>query len=254
MPVINYIGKNLKTYDVSKHQHDFWEIIYCTNGNGVIAIENGPVIEYAKNQVVVIPPHTIHSNSSQNGFKNIHLTVANWTPSFNSALLVTDNEKKDLFEILTMTFRYFNEDNKENADLIVSFTELILSLILSFGDSIQASKHIEIIATTIIENFSDPNFNLSEVYAQFNLSKDYIRRQFIKEKGISPLQFLNNTRVSYAQKLLLSKNINNYKIYEIAEMCGFTDQLYFSRVFKKITGVSPKSYNSIPKVKKYNKE
>ena len=38
MPVINYIGKNLKTYDVSKHQHDFWEIIYCTNGNGVIAM------------------------------------------------------------------------------------------------------------------------------------------------------------------------------------------------------------------------
>ena len=70
--------------------------------------------------------------------------------------------------------------------------------------------------------------------------------QFIKEKGISPLQFLNRTRINYAQKLLLSRNINNYKIYEIAEMCGFTDQLYFSRVFKKMTGVSPKAFAAPP--------
>ena len=97
-------------------------------------------------------------------------------------------------------------------------------------------------------------FSLDDVYKTFALSKDYIRRQFIKEKGISPLQFLNNTRIAFAQKLLLSKNVNNYKIYEIAEMCGFSDQLYFSRVFKKITGISPKEYTCIPKADKYNSD
>ena len=95
---------------------------------------------------------------------------------------------------------------------------------------------------SIIDGFSDPNFSVDEIYREIPLSKDYLRRQFIKERGISPLQFLNQTRINYAQKLLLSKNINNYKIYEIAEMCGFLDQLYFSRVFKKTTGLSPKAY------------
>ena len=151
-----------------------------------------------------------------------------------------------------MCLRYFNTDGTQHSDIIISFTELILSMLMSLGGSNHTSRHIEIIANAILENFSDPDFDIDDIYSQFDLSKDYIRRQFIKEKGISPLQFLNTTRISFAQKLLLSKNINNYKIYEVAEMCGFTDQLYFSRVFKKITGVSPKEFNETPKIDNYN--
>ena len=251
MAIINYIGKNMKTYDVQKHQHNYWEIVYCTNGNGVIATEGGQAIHYSKNQVVVIPPYTTHTNTSQNGFRNIHMTVANWSPAFKGAVLINDNEKKDLLAILSMCLRYFNTDGTQHSDIIISFTELILSMLMSLGGSNHTSRHIEIIANAILENFSDPDFDIDDIYSQFDLSKDYIRRQFIKEKGISPLQFLNTTRISFAQKLLLSKNINNYKIYEVAEMCGFTDQLYFSRVFKKITGVSPKEFNETPKIDNY---
>ena len=111
-----------------------------------------------------------------------------------------------------------------------------------FRSNMGSSQHVENMANIIIDGFSDPNFSVDEIYREIPLSKDYLRRQFIKERGISPLQFLNQTRINYAQKLLLSKNINNYKIYEIAEMCGFLDQLYFSRVFKKTTGLSPKAY------------
>ena len=255
MPIINYIGKNMKTFHVSQHQHDYWEIIYCTNGDGTITFFDGSdAIEYSRNQVVIIPPHTLHTNDSKMGFKNIYLTVANWTPSFKKAILLSDNPQKDIFNVLTLCYRYFNSEVPNQANIILSFTELILNIISGFAGSDNCSQHVEMIANSIVENFSDPNFSLDDVYATFPLSKDYIRRQFIKEKGISPLQFLNVTRIGFAQKLLLSKNVNNYKIYEIAEMCGFSDQLYFSRVFKKITGVSPKEYTSIPKSEKYNSD
>ena len=134
----------------------------------------------------------------------------------------------------------------------MAFTDLILGFISQFDGTMQTSHHIEIISNAIIENFSDANFSIDSIYDEFDLSKDYIRRQFIKEKGISPLQFLNNTRINSAQKLLLSRNINNLKIYEIAERCGFSDQLYFSRVFKKIVGVSPKEYVGEPTNEPYN--
>jgi len=254
MPIINYIGRNMKTYNVSNHQHDYWEIIYCTNGNGVITTANGQAVKYTKNQAVIIPPNLVHSNSSQNGFRNIHMTVANWSPVFKNVVVVSDNEKTDLYSVLNMCLRYFNSEENAQSDIIMSFTELILSLLNAFGGATHTSKYIEIIANDILENFSDPDFDFEGIYNQFDLSKDYIRRQFIKEKGISPLQFLNNTRISFAQKLLLSKNINNYKIYEIAEMCGFTDQLYFSRVFKKVTGISPKEFTETPRLDKYNSD
>ncbi len=252
MPVINYIGKNMKTYNVSSHQHDYWEIIYCTNGDGKIVFEDESVIEYTRNQMVIIPPHAVHSNISKSGFRNIYLTVANWTPTFKRPQIVSDNPQRDIYNVLNLCYRYFNSETGNQGNIIVSFTELIINLLAAFAGTNNCSRHVEIIASAIVENFSDPNFSLDDVYASFPLSKDYIRRQFIKEKGISPLQFLNNTRIAFAQKLLLGKTVNNFKIYEIAEMCGFSDQLYFSRVFKKITGVSPKEYTSIPRAEHYN--
>lgn len=255
MPIINYIGKNMKTYNVSRHQHDYWEIIYCTGGDGKIEFFDGnPPIEYSRNQIVIIPPHTLHANSSESGFRNIYLTIANWSPSFKKALLVSDNPQKDIYNVLNLCYRYFNTETRNQANIILSFTELVINILTAFAGTNNCSRQVEIIASAIVENFSDPTFSLDDVYKTFALSKDYIRRQFIKEKGISPLQFLNNTRIAFAQKLLLSKNVNNYKIYEIAEMCGFSDQLYFSRVFKKITGISPKEYTCIPKADKYNSD
>ena len=75
-------------------------------------------------------------------------------------------------------------------------------------------------------------------------SKEYVRKLFIKDKGISPLQFLINKKMSHAIKLLSMKKIENdpINIKEIAEKSGFSDQLYFSRVFKKIFDVAPKNY------------
>lgn len=252
MPFINYIGKNMKTYDVKQHKHNFWEIIYCTNGSGRITFESGKPLDYTQNEVVVIPPNTLHSNSSQSGFKNIHMTVAGWTPNFKGAVVIKDNQQKDLYTTMNMCFRHFSQTKSCSSNIIMSFTDLILGFIMQFDGTLQTSHHIETIANAIIENYADPNFNIDSVYGEFDLSKDYIRRQFIKEKGISPLQFLNNTRINCAQKLLLSRNINNLKIYEIAERCGFNDQLYFSRVFKKIVGVSPKEYIGEPTNDQYN--
>ena len=48
MSSIKYCGKNLRTYVVSQHNHAFWEIIYCTGGDGTITFEDGTVIDYTQ--------------------------------------------------------------------------------------------------------------------------------------------------------------------------------------------------------------
>ena len=242
MAVINYSGKNLRTYEVSQHKHDFWEFIYCTGGDGTITYEDGSTIDYTQHQLVLVPPGLLHTNMSERGFKNIHMTISGWTPPFKTPQLLDDNSHRDLYTVMGICYRYFNMNIREQPKLMISLTELLLNMLSVFSGSSGNSQHVENMANMIMDNFSDPSFSVDEIYRDIPLSKDYLRRQFIKEKGISPLQFLNQTRINYAQKLLLSRNINNYKIYEIAEMCGFLDQLYFSRVFKKITGVSPKQY------------
>ncbi|MGI5058764.1 helix-turn-helix domain-containing protein [Treponema pectinovorum] len=69
-----------------------------------------------------------------------------------------------------------------------------------------------------------------------HVSEDYLTRIFHKEIGLSLWEYLNRFRIYLATKMLLETNDT---IYEIAENCGFQDQAYFCRVFKKIYGVPP---------------
>lgn len=83
MAIINYIGRHLITYDVKKHSHDYWEIIYTTAGTGNIKTDEGLDIDYNAGDLVIIPPHIGHTNRSNSGFHNLHLTLDNWSPTFS---------------------------------------------------------------------------------------------------------------------------------------------------------------------------
>ena len=66
-----------------------------------------------------------------------------------------------------------------------------------------------------------------------------IYSSLFKEKtGYTPLQYLTEKRMENAKHLLSSSDLH-YSISEIAELCGFEDIYYFSRVFKKNVGLSP---------------
>lgn len=74
------------------------------------------------------------------------------------------------------------------------------------------------------------------------LNHIYLGQIFKKETGISLNDYINKVRISKAKKLLKSANS---MVYEVAEQVGFSDSQYFSTVFKKIVGVSPKEYKDM---------
>ena len=57
--------------------------------------------------------------------------------------------------------------------------------------------------------------------------------------GLTPMDYLVNKRIDEAKVLLEDGSL---KIKDIASVVGYEDSLYFSKVFKKFTGVSPKEY------------
>ena len=71
------------------------------------------------------------------------------------------------------------------------------------------------------------------------VSEYHFIRKFKAETGLTPLQYKTKIVIKKAIDLLETTNLN---ISEISRMLGFEDSLYFSRVFKKETGTSPKKY------------
>jgi two-component system response regulator YesN len=78
---------------------------------------------------------------------------------------------------------------------------------------------------------------LNKVAENIYVSTYYLSRMFKKELGQNFVDYLNEIRMFKAKELLKE---GNYKTYEVAEMVGITDAQYFSKLFKKYTGLTPK--------------
>ena len=89
------------------------------------------------------------------------------------------------------------------------------------------------------ESFSEPVTSLTTVSAALSYNSKYISHIFKEEMGLGYSEYLRNTRIKYAVSLL-EYGIDSIK--NVAYLSGFSDPLYFSTVFKKTVGVSPKEY------------
>lgn len=85
------------------------------------------------------------------------------------------------------------------------------------------------------ENYS-ANLDLRSVADQLYVSTWHLSKTFKKETGSTFVDILNEIRIEAAKKLLSDPK---YKIYEIAGAVGFTDVPYFTKLFKKLTGLTP---------------
>lgn len=91
----------------------------------------------------------------------------------------------------------------------------------------------------IDENFQNPNLNLDLISKECSFNKNYISNVFKNNMGISLVQYINTLRIQTSCELM-RKNITCIK--DIAFMCGFKDSLYFSKLFKKQVGLSPREF------------
>lgn len=83
--------------------------------------------------------------------------------------------------------------------------------------------------------------SLKTLSGEFGLNQDYLGKIFKRSTGTSVNSYLSKRRVEEACSLMINTRLN---ISEIADVCGFSDQTYFSTIFRKITGVAPTDYRN----------
>lgn len=86
------------------------------------------------------------------------------------------------------------------------------------------------------EHFADSDLSVAMLCEVAEMSDTYFRRLFIKNFSVTPLKYINNLRLSYAEELLKS---GYYTVEQVAEKVGFSDPKYFSTFVKRETGLPP---------------
>jgi YesN/AraC family two-component response regulator len=140
-----------------------------------------------------------------------------------------------------------NEFNSPNADIFTSrlIVEL-LTIALTSETSSQENdsalrQKIASVHNYIEQNFSS-NITLEQLSAKFYISKYYLTREYKKIYGKTIFQHIISLRISYGKQLL---RFSDKSVEEIAALCGFNDQSYFARQFKKTENLTCFAYRKM---------
>jgi len=236
------VGEHPRTFDVRWHSHDHWELVYCTSGKGKFQLEDGTAIEYHQGEAVAIPPKMIHMNSSKDGFTNIHLNIADPMFPYRNAFMVEDDAECHMKIAFAQAKFYYLSDIRRQELVMAALGELIISYMIVYRANQEYSEPVEQIRTSIIKNVANSSFALDEEIRRMPFHYDYLRKLFKREMGLTPLEYMINLRMKRAEGMLTAMWSREYSIAEVAESCGFSDALYFSRVFKKHFGCAPTAF------------
>ena len=201
-------------------------------------------MEYQEGDVVIIPPHIPHSNSGSEGFCNIHINMLNPKLTLKTPALIHDDVNKFILNAFSASFFHFNRETRQRAALLSAYGDIISCYIVSNREETLHSEVVEDIESEIIRSYNDCNFELDKYLHSLPFSYDYLRKLFRKEIGITPHQYLRDKRLQTAAETL-SLDCGKSNIHEVARMCGFREALYFSRMFRKKYGVSPRAYQTM---------
>ena len=142
-----------------------------------------------------------------------------------------------------------NNQFLKNIQQIDSMDTLCLKLqeiVETFSDSIfnyTPTKNTELIKKSMVyisQNFNK-NITLEDTSNYVHLHPSYFSTMFKQSIGCSFKEYLNMVRIEESKRLLAN---TDYPIIDIAIASGFEDQSYFSKVFKKYTGLTPKQFRN----------
>ncbi|MBC7960385.1 MAG: PocR ligand-binding domain-containing protein [Vallitaleaceae bacterium] len=147
-------------------------------------------------------------------------------------------------EIVASNTKFYEDAYKTtNIDEIcvwmVQALEKFTELVFTFEDANVENRNLIRKALLYIHEHYQKEITLEEVADHVKLSETYFSRLFSKEIKRNFTEYVNLIRIGESKKLLLDLS---YSLCDIAILTGFSDQSYFSKVFKKHEGLSPGMY------------
>ncbi|MBQ7839658.1 MAG: helix-turn-helix domain-containing protein [Lachnospiraceae bacterium] len=223
------------------HDHNFYELVYYSNGSGRGRVGTESYT-FSANTFVLIPPYMEHEECLQ--ADSDVLCVGFLTGEAFDFQLLNDSQGI-VYGIVKTILREATEQPLYYKEMIlVKSDELMLEMRRLENTRPQNStKNFEYVINYIAQNYHE-KITLRSMAEQMHISYDYFQHRFKEIQGESPQQFLVHTRVEAAERMLSDKTLS---CTEIAYRCGFSNSAQFSAMFKRAKGITPQQYRQTGK-------
>ena len=237
------------------HTHPFTELFYVVDGKGEFNIQ-GQRFPVKPNDFVIINPQVEHTELSSPDEPLEYIVLGINGLSFSNLTPVSEgghpfsffnlrDEQKDILRYLNAMVQEATSQSMSYELVCHNLLEILLIKILrhqhfdlEVGKQSKATKDISFIKH-YLETYYHESIQLEDLASMTHLSRFYISHSFKKEIGMSPMEYLIDIRIRESKILLRT---TNYSISQVADIVGFTTPTYFSKQFRKSTGISPTDY------------
>ena len=237
------------------HTHPFTELFYVVDGKGEFNIQ-GQRFPVKANDFVIINPQVEHTELSSPDEPLEYIVLGINGLSFSNLTPVSEgghpfsffnlrDEQKDILRYLNAMVQEATSQQMSYELVCHNLLEILLIKILrhqhfdlEVGKQSKATKDISFIKH-YLETYYHESIQLEDLASMTHLSRFYISHSFKKEIGMSPMEYLIDIRIKESKILLRT---TNYSISQVADIVGFTTPTYFSKQFRKSTGISPTDY------------
>jgi len=232
------------------HAHKSLELVFHPIGRGETRIEED-VLSFEEGSVLIHPPHQRHDQTMHKSGEDrcLFFNPSSGGPDFprDCLYLPQIGDSGILEEIRVLSEVRAPVSPFEQPVMNLRATAVMLSLV-HFARTSWISKNAPraersiLKAETYIREHLSEIKQLGEVAEAVSLSPDRLRHLFKELRGESVIRYVNKMRIERSKSLLVHSHV---PLKQIAGLCGYKDEYYFSAVFHKFTQTSPGQYRQV---------
>ena len=256
-PRLLYTGcvKNDPAWFNTPHVHDFCEILYVVDGRGEVSIDGR---RYGLNpgDLIVVNAGLTHAERSDSAapLHLIFLGVEDLELEGRPRGQLVDPARSPIIQPDKYRYKleaYFSDLIAETLNQVEYYSEISQGLVTALVVLILRICHVSEEAAgpemseecrkikAYIDAHYTSDITLESLSETAYISKHHLAHIFKQQAGVSPIRYLIERRIEMAKGLLAETAL---PVGEIAAQVGYSDNVYFSQIFKRITGLSPSAY------------
>lgn len=221
------------------HQHACYEFIYYLKGDGEGSC--GKIrYHYEPGTFVLVEPDTVHGemHNTQTSMISVGFCLQEHFIEPQTCCLKDDSSK--IFDLVQAIRHEFKQKPSYYREYIENLLSDILINVMRRTASASPAKDTNIdYAISYIREYYMTDINLVDLAKSTGYCDDYFRIVFKKKTGMSPKEYILETRLDAAKKMLADKSIS---LTDISAKCGFEYYSRFSLFFKAKTSLTPSEY------------
>ena len=259
-----------KTFVFNGEKHDFWELVYVDKGEVEICSDSEKII-LSQGEIVFHRPNEFHAIKAFNSAPNFFVisfvctsTAMAYFEKFHTVLdkklhpflasSISEAEKTCEIPKNDPTLKKLKKKSPPvigGEQLIKNYLEPLLILLIRnitekkqsyvFPNKESIENYLVLSMKEFIAEKTNEVFRVNELCQKIGYSKSYLCRLFHEQTGETIISYAAKTKIKAAKRLIREGNLN---FAQISDALAFDTPQYFTRVFKRVMGMTPTEFKA----------